>query len=331
MGEHAIDAIHRITTDSGRITQSYVDSLRKDGVSAEHYIELLGVIILTLPVDEFHRALGLPLETLPTPLAGTPTQYRVPDAQLESETGFVPMIKPDGAVGAEADIFQGASTAGNVIRAVTLVPNAIREYIPQFNAYYMTFEQMGDMAAMVQGRALDRMQIELIASRISVLNECVYCASGHTMVLDISGKIAQEDINMGAVVGGEDVEHSGVKHGKALIEFTDALSRREAAEIAIARNALSNAMGPAAVCDAAAVAANFQRMNRIANATGIAIDGIAVPMVSPIVEKLGFDKFQSYEHTPKPSLLVRLFAPLIRPMMMTIMQWMVRRRKGRTK
>lgn len=50
LDELAVDAVHRIITDQSRITQAWI--------------------------DEFNRALGLPLETLPEPLPGEPDEYR---------------------------------------------------------------------------------------------------------------------------------------------------------------------------------------------------------------------------------------------------------------
>ena len=62
---------------------------------------------------------------------------------------------------------------------------------------------------------------------------------------------------------------SGVPHGRALLEFASAAVGGDDAQLARTREALRAEMGDAGVADAAAVAANFERMVRIADSTGI--------------------------------------------------------------
>ena len=62
---------------------------------------------------------------------------------------------------------------------------------------------------------------------------------------------------------------SGIPNGRALLAFADAVAGDDDAQLARAREALRAEMGDAGVADAAAVASNFERMVRIADATGI--------------------------------------------------------------
>ena len=166
----AIEAIHRIVTDQGRITQSFINSLADNGVSDAHYVELLGIVVVTFSIDEFHRALGIPQEPLPSPLPGEPDHYRATLAR--HDTGFVPMLPSDGAVGAESDLWPGEVTA-NVVRALTLIPDALRDWIRVGSAQYLSFEGMQDFVGL-DSRSINRMQMELIAGRVSAVNECFY-------------------------------------------------------------------------------------------------------------------------------------------------------------
>jgi hypothetical protein len=170
LSEVAIDAVHRVVTDQTRITRSFVQQNIDRGLSEEHYVELVGIVVAVFSIDEFNRGLGLPPEPLPQPLAGQPDHYR--PSQAVHGTGFVPMIPPDGATGNEADLWQNGMTA-NVLRALTLVPNALRDWFALGDVQYLSMEGMekysGDM-----GRAIDRMQIELVAGRVSAYNECFY-------------------------------------------------------------------------------------------------------------------------------------------------------------
>ena len=165
----AIDAVHRVVTDQTRITKQYVEKNALAGLSKAAYV-LVGVVVAVLSIDEFHRGMGWPLEPLPTPGPGEPDHYL--PVQATEGTGFVPMIPPDGATGKEADLWAQGRTA-NVIRALSLVPDAFRDWRELGSAQYLSFESMGNFAQ-PEGRSINRMQIELVAGRVSAINECFY-------------------------------------------------------------------------------------------------------------------------------------------------------------
>ena len=166
----AVDAVHRVITDQTRITQAFVDDNAANGLSKEAYVELVGIVVAVFSIDEFHRALDLPVEPLPQAQPGKPSRYR--PARLSEDMGFVPSVPPDGAVGEEADLWRTGFSA-NVVRALTLVPNALREWRAIAAALYLPLEEMGDYARNL-GRAIDRTQMELVAGRVSAVNECFY-------------------------------------------------------------------------------------------------------------------------------------------------------------
>ncbi len=166
----AVDAVHRLVTDASRLVRSWVEKLEAAGVSDAHYVELLGVVVAVVSVDAFHRALGLALEPLPDPLPGAPSRVR--PATARPGVGWVPMIPPGRVGPAEADLYPGG-VAGNVIQAMSLVPDAVRLLHTLSAAQYVPMEAVID-PAWAEGRALDRRQIELVAGRVSALNECFY-------------------------------------------------------------------------------------------------------------------------------------------------------------
>jgi alkylhydroperoxidase family enzyme len=81
------------------------------------------------------------------------------------------MIPEGEARGAEADLYPGK--APNVLRAMSLVPDAVRRMQDLSSAQYIPLDQLANPSA-DPGRALSRAQIELIAGRVSALNECFY-------------------------------------------------------------------------------------------------------------------------------------------------------------
>ena len=170
LAARAVDAVHRIVTDQTRITRSWIDDNAANGLPEGKYVELIGVVVCTFSIDEFCRALGLPLEPLPDPVAGDPSGY-VP-AGLERETAMVAMIG-DGMAGPnELDLWPDGRTA-NVIRALSQVPNAVREWLAVSDAQYLPIDVIRNPAADTD-RILNRMQIEIVAGRVSSHNECFY-------------------------------------------------------------------------------------------------------------------------------------------------------------
>lgn len=167
----AVDAVHRIITDQGRITQTWIEENVPRGLSVEKYVELLGLTVIVFSIDEFNRALGLPLEPLPEPEAGEPDHYR--PQQAAEGTGFVPMLPvKGGAIGEESDLWTDGR-GPNVIRAMSLVPEAVRNWRDLAAAQYLSFQGMSNFSGPT-GRSLNRMQMEIVAGRVSAINECFY-------------------------------------------------------------------------------------------------------------------------------------------------------------
>lgn len=167
----AVDAVHRVVTDQSRITRRDVDDNAAQGLlSKEAYVELVGIVVAVFSIDEFHRALGVALEPLPAPRPGEPSRYR--PALLSEDIGFVPTVPREGAVGPEADLFKH-TRAANVVRALTLVPDALRDWRELAAAQYLSFAGMANYVK-DPDRAIDRLQMELVAGRVSAVNECFY-------------------------------------------------------------------------------------------------------------------------------------------------------------
>ena len=108
-------------------------------------------------------------------------------------------------------------------------------------------------------------------------------------MLRASSQQREESVNFAAVTdGGVD---SGIEHGEALAAFAEAIVGRDPEAIAKTRSALVDAAGAAAMVDAAGVASNFQRMVRIADATGIELDERLAAMSDGLRESLGIQEY----------------------------------------
>lgn len=164
-----VDAIHRITTDPGRLGRAWFDALRDAGMSAERYVELLGVIVTVVSIDAFCLGIGVEPHALPEPREGEPSRRR-PDG-VTDEGAWVPTLPHRAASGPEADLYAGMPVAPNVIRALSLVPDEVRQLRALGRAHYLSEREMMDFAA---GRTLTRAQMELVAGRVSARRECFY-------------------------------------------------------------------------------------------------------------------------------------------------------------
>jgi hypothetical protein len=83
---------------------------------------------------------------------------------------------------------------------------------------------------------------------------------------------------------------SGIEHGEVLTAFAEALVTGEESGLARTRHDLTAAMGPAAMVDALGVASNFERMVRIADATGIELGAYLEGATAEVREVLRIER-----------------------------------------
>ena len=106
------------------------------------------------------------------------------------------------------------------------------------------------------------------------------------MLLRESGAHYGETYALDGVAGGGD---SGVPHGRALLDFAEAVIGGTKGEIASARDALIPAVGVEGFVDAAGVVASFNAVVRIADATGIPVEEFKLERTVEERAALGID------------------------------------------
>ena len=165
----AIDVIHRVITDPGRLTRSWFESVLDQGMSDGEYVEVAIVSVLTVAVDTFARAIGAAPWPLPEPGAGEPTRMR--PQGLNDEGAYVAMIRSGGAGPAEADLYN--PSRANIYRSISQVPDEARLFYAVLGAQYLESSDVINPESN-GGRAISRPQMELIAARVSALNGCFF-------------------------------------------------------------------------------------------------------------------------------------------------------------
>lgn len=145
----AVEAAHAIRNDSGRLTRRWFDDVIDMGLLPEAYVELVAVTASSVIVDTFAQGMGLDMPELPEPVGGAPTLERSDD--VEDAGAWLPLAREGRA---------------NILRSLGLVPSALKLFFGTFRrSYFMAPDSRF---------ALGRAQVELVASRVSAVNECFY-------------------------------------------------------------------------------------------------------------------------------------------------------------
>lgn len=157
----AIDAIWRLTNHSGTLTAEWCDMVVDgfgepcDAVTPGQYTELVALVAQANCIDRFAEGLSLGRPALGGPVAGEPSRTVPDDAAMRDH--WVPTVPSEFPA---------------VIQALSGVPAENAAMLLLSDAQYLPVNEMFDLAS--DRNALTRMQVELVAARTSVLNECFY-------------------------------------------------------------------------------------------------------------------------------------------------------------
>ena len=165
------------------VTELADGTLIQDGTDTMEYLEQRypeRPMIPRLPVQRavawliefFGCGLGLPPRKLLEPADGTLPSFERP-AEAVDEGFFTASVPSVPAGGALAQSLYGESPAGNIFRAVSLVPDEARRVMSLVSQQYFGAEHLLDFHA-TSDHALSRAQIELVATKASEHNQCFY-------------------------------------------------------------------------------------------------------------------------------------------------------------
>lgn len=144
------------------------------------------------------------------------------------------------------------------------------------------------------------------------------------LLLRASSEAGGRQVDLHAVVDPARAAESGVEGAAALLELAAAMVADDEAALEKARRRVIEDLGPAQLVDAAAVASNFERMVRIADATGIPLDDPVEILTSDLRADLGIDDYTAAANTPPPGAVRRLLTPLLRPLLRRLMHHLKR-------
>jgi len=117
-------------------------------------------------------------------------------------------------------------------------------------------------------------------------------------MLSLSANKTQSDLDLELINGDKNASIAGILYGDALLVFAEAFAGRDEDILTTARSSLLREAGAEVLIEAAGVAANFQRMVRIADSIGIPIDEHSEGNSLEVAQQLNLRRFASAKNTP---------------------------------
>jgi len=157
-GDPALDVAYRIARHAGTITEQWYEQIVTEGMHPLDWVEIVGVVIATIPPVAFARAAGVALPGLPAPIEGEPTGREAAEL-APAKLNWVPVAAP-------------ADKVASVVQALSALPDEWDNLWRLAGAQYMSDRQMDD--PLWNRGTLSRPQMELVAGRLSLIRECFF-------------------------------------------------------------------------------------------------------------------------------------------------------------
>lgn len=168
--EVARRVVQRLAVSPKDMDQAFYDQAIEDGLSDVEYVEILGLIARITCFDVFARGIGVPLRPLPAPQPGQPSRKRPSTAVLEM--AWVPTI-PNGPKGGDIAKELFGPWQPYIMRGLSLVPDEFRAHFDLEEIQYMPSAHFPEFDYQ-HHEGLSRPQVEIVAARVSAINECFY-------------------------------------------------------------------------------------------------------------------------------------------------------------
>ncbi|MFT4585007.1 MAG: hypothetical protein ACI915_001617 [Gammaproteobacteria bacterium] len=154
------------------VDKNFCEQAQADGVTEGAYVEIVGLVARLAHLDVFARGIGLPSRRLLDPVEDKmPSMERPSEAKKE---GFFTASIPSSPEGGNlARSLFGDQPAPNILRSLSLVPDEARRLIRVIDEEYFSTETMMNLTYSSHD-AISRPQLELVAAKVSELNQCFY-------------------------------------------------------------------------------------------------------------------------------------------------------------
>jgi hypothetical protein len=154
--EHAAKAIHDHPAD---LRRAWLAALEEQGLTLVEYVEVLGLVARLRALDTVLFGVGAATRPLPEPVDGEPSRRIVDEASING--GWVPTVGPAWPPTVLSSVPTESEAMEDVHSVLYLAASADAEG-----------STMGNMRVVRDG--LSRSQMEFVAARASLINDCFY-------------------------------------------------------------------------------------------------------------------------------------------------------------
>lgn len=163
--------ISKVATAPQSIDLGFFKESLASGIREEEYVEAIGIVSRVVNLDIFARGLGIPMRVLHEPSSGVPKLKR--PASAIAEGAWVATVPSDTGKDTLGRELYGGGPQPFIYRALSLAPGEAKRVIVGGNAQYLPLDKFMDFNYS-HHPALTRSQLEIVAGRVSVLNQCFY-------------------------------------------------------------------------------------------------------------------------------------------------------------
>ena len=170
--DNVVEVVHRIRTDSGRLTESWFNRMMDTGLSETEYVEIVGVVSVATALHTLAKGLGIPPRPLPEPVPGSPSRHR--PANARKTFAWVATLEPEDVTDADPEPYgdKTPDLVANIHRGMSAVPAEVAAFFELDDVIYLPQFALKDFAT--EYRAISHAQMELVAARVSLINRCRY-------------------------------------------------------------------------------------------------------------------------------------------------------------
>tara|TARA_Y100000814_G_scaffold282891_1_gene248393 strand:- start:57 stop:782 length:726 start_codon:yes stop_codon:yes gene_type:complete len=164
--------VEKLAISPKDILKDFFDEVINTGLSEEEYVEIVGIVSRIVDMDIFARGIDHPLIAFPEPGVGSPSKVRPETAKLElAWVSTIPNF-PEGGLPAK-QLFGEKPPKPYIVRGLSLVPDEVKKHMELEKAQYQPLGNIMNFD-LRHHKGLSRAQVEVVAGKVSALNECFY-------------------------------------------------------------------------------------------------------------------------------------------------------------
>lgn len=281
---HVVD---KICTEPGDISPAWAKhAIATLGEGA--YAEIIAIIILLMPIDLLCTYTETALMPLPSPQAGEPSRC------------YPENLRDNGAWIRQSSEAINNPELVNVSRAISILPkdNELRRAL--VDAMYMEGHSFFDTHW--ERKAVPRYLLEIVATRTSAINECFYCATGHTAIFNIVAKAENTNADLSLLIDNNHTDNTAID---LLLQVTESANRDRhiTQEHSAALLKQFNAQGLTEIYSTIAI---FNGLNRTSDPSGVPLEDVLLAAMGNKIDQLGLQQFAGHARVKRPGLFRRL-------------------------